>query len=496
MLTVLQDEQPGGQGMTGRGKKRVGGPRQWLAGGLLALAAGAACAQVPGLPPSVVNAWKASKLPDSSLSLVVQEVGGPRLAALNAKEARNPASVMKLVTTWAALSELGPNYVWRTAFMTEPGARPDAKGALPGPLYLRAGGDPQFLMQDLWVLLRELRLRGVKQINDLVIDRSIFGQVATDPGAFDGAPDRAYNASPDALMVGFGAVRILFTPDPAANKWVPLIDPPLPGLKIEGRVEWSDARCPGAPVVNTDPVITQQGVTLRVSGKVAGSCGEFDLYRLALSQTDYATELFRLLWKELGGTFKGQVRAGMVPGDAVVLASHDSPTLAEVIRQINKRSNNVMARTLLLTLGAEKGRRPATVASSGSVAKDLLARQGLDMPELVIDNGAGLSRDARVSADSLASMLTLAWNSPVMPEYISSLAIAGVDGTVRRRMKGDGTLGMAHLKTGSLRDVRAIAGYVLGASGKRYVVVSIVNHEQAGAVRAFDDALIAWLAEQ
>jgi len=220
------------------------------------------------------------------------------------------------------------------------------------------------------------------------------------------------------------------------------------------------------------------------------------LYRLALSQPDYATEIFRMLWKELGGTFKGQVRAGMVPADAVVLASHESPTLAEVIRQINKRSNNVMARTLLLTLGAERGRRPATVGSSEAVAKGLLVKQGLDMPELVIDNGAGLSRDARVSADSLASMLTVAWNSPVMPEYISSFAIAGVDGTVRRRLKGDGTQGMAHLKTGSLRDVRSIAGYVLGASGKRYVVVSIVNHEQAGAVRAFDDALIAWLADQ
>ena len=123
--------------MTGSGKKRWSGPARWLAGGLLALAAGNACAQVPGLPPSVVNAWKATKLPDSALSLVVQEVGGPRLATLNAKEARNPASVMKLVTTWAALSELGPNYVWRTDFMTEPGARPDARGVLPGPLYLR-----------------------------------------------------------------------------------------------------------------------------------------------------------------------------------------------------------------------------------------------------------------------------------------------------------------------------------------------------------------------
>ena len=160
-------------------------------------------------------------------------------------------------------------------------------------------------MQDLWVLLRELRLRGVKQINDLVIDRSIFGQVGTDPGA-DGAPDRAYNASPDALMVGFGAVRLMFLPDAAAHKWVPLIDPPLPGLKIEGKVEWTEARCPGAPVVSTEPLITQQGVTLRVSGKVAGSCGEFSLYRLALSQPDYATEVFRMLWRELGGTFKAR----------------------------------------------------------------------------------------------------------------------------------------------------------------------------------------------
>ncbi len=467
---------------------------------LAALLPGVGRAQGPagalGLPASLAQAWKATKLPDDALSLVVQEVNGPRLVAINAKAPRNPASVMKLVTTWAALSELGPNYVWRTDFLTEPGARPDAHGVLKAPLYWRAGGDPQLLLQDLWTLLRELRLRGVKEISDLVVDRSIFGQVATDPGAFDGAPDRAYNASPDALMVGFGALRLLVTPDAAARKWVATVDPPVPGLRLEGEVQWGEARCPGPPVVATQPVVTQQGVTLRLSGSVAGSCGEFSLYRLALSQQEYTDAVFRLLWRELGGTFRGKMRAGVVPADAVVLASHESPTLGEAIRVINKRSNNVMARTLLLTLGAERGRRPATVASSESVAKDLLSRQGLDMPELVIDNGAGLSREARVSADSLASLLTLAWRSPVMPEYLASMAIAGVDGTVRRRMKGNGALGMAHLKTGSLRDVRSIAGYVLGNSGKRFVVVSIVNHDNAGAVRSFDDALIAWLAEQ
>ncbi|MBO1113340.1 D-alanyl-D-alanine carboxypeptidase/D-alanyl-D-alanine endopeptidase [Bordetella petrii] len=480
--------------MAVRADRRGGRFKQWLAAG--ALLGAALAAQAQGLPDELARAWKASGLPGSSLSLVVQELGGQRMVAINANEPRNPASVMKLVTTWSALSELGPNYVWRTEFLTEPGARPDAHGALPGPLYLRAGGDPYLLVQDLWTLLRELRLRGVKKISDLVIDRSIFGQVSTDPGAFDGAPDRAYNASPDALMVGFGALRLLFTPDPVAHKWVPIIDPPLPGLRIEGQVDWSEIRCPGPPVVTTDPVLTQQGVSIRLGGTVAGSCGEFSLYRLALSQPEFAEALFRLLWRELGGTFTGKIRSGMVPPDAVVLATHESLPLGEAIRQINKRSNNVMARTLLLTLGAERGRRPASTESSEAVAKAVLAGQGLHMPELVMDNGAGLSRNARVSAESLASMLTLAWHTPLMPEFLSSLSIAGVDGTMRRRLKGEDTAGMAHLKTGSLRDVRAVAGYVLGASGKRYVVVSLVNDPNAAAVRAFDDALIAWLVGQ
>lgn len=461
-----------------------------------ARAQGLAPASTNALPHELASAWRASKLPGGSLSLVVQELGGQRLLSINAKQPRNPASVMKLVTTWSALSSLGPDYVWRTELLSDPGARLGANGVLAGPLYLRASGDPLFLMQDLWSLLRDLRLHGVRQIGDLVIDRTIFGAVATDPGAFDGAPDRPYNASPDALMVGFGAVRLVFLPDPVARRWRPVIDPPVPGVTVVGQVEWSDAVCPGAPEVATEPLITQAGITLRVAGKVAGSCGEFSLYRLALSQPDYATAVFRLLWRELGGTFTGQVRAGMVPPDAVPLVAHDSPPLSDIIRAINKRSNNVMARLLLLTMGAEEGRRPATPATGAAVVRRVLDSQGLSMPELVIDNGSGLSRIGRVSADSLASLLTVAWNSPYMPEFMSSLAIAGVDGTVRRRLRDKDTRGMAHLKTGSLANVRAIAGYVLGNSGKRYVVVSIVNDERADAVRPFDDALIKWLADR
>lgn len=460
------------------------------------LPAGPTVLSPQALPAPLAAAWRNSRLPDSALSLVVQPVDGPALFLIGAQVPRNPASVMKLVTTWAALSELGPNYSWRTDFLTEPGTRIDAQGALSGPLYLRASGDPQLMFEDMWRLLRELRLHGVKQIGDLIVDRSLFGNVAVDPGAFDGASDRPYNASPDAWMVGFGAMRVAFLPDPVGRRWLPVIDPPVQGVRLEGAVSWTENVCPGSPAVGIEPLITSQGITLRLSGSAAGSCGEFSVYRLALSQTDLAEAIFRLLWKEVGGTFKGSVRAGTTPPASVLLTSHESPTLLEVIRVINKQSNNVMARAVLLTLGAERGRRPATVQSSGEVVYQRLSAQGLAMPELVLDNGAGLSRNGRISAQSMAAMLATAWRSPLMPEFVSSFAIAGVDGTVRRRMRDVATQGMAHLKTGTLRDTRALAGYVLGASGRRYLIVSFVNDDRAEAVRDFNDALITWIAEQ
>jgi D-alanyl-D-alanine carboxypeptidase/D-alanyl-D-alanine-endopeptidase (penicillin-binding protein 4) len=214
---------------------------------------------------------------------------------------------------------------------------------------------------------------------------------------------------------------------------------------------------------------------------------------LVFSQEEFGAKVLQSLWKELGGTMTGQVRTGSIPSNATAIASHQSPPLSEAIRLINKRSNNVMTRVLLLTLGAEAGRRPATVSGSVQVAQDVLARQGLPMKGMVLDNGSGLSRNGVVSADSLAQMLQKAWMSPVMPEYVSSLAILGTDGTTRNRLRDPTTKSMAHLKTGGLRDVRSVAGYVWSSSGKRYIVVSMVNHERAHDARSFENALIAWL---
>lgn len=465
------------------------------AGGLLlsvSLLAGNAVAQA--LPPELAAVWKSTKLPESALSLVVQEVGGPRLISMNANQSRNPASVMKMVTTWAGLSGLGPDYTWQTTLLAEGAGKIDAQGSLSGPLYIKAGGDPNFSVKDLWGLLRDLRLRGIKNLPEVVIDRSVFGQVAINTGAFDGAPDRPYNASPDAMMVGLGAVRLIFQPDAQAKKWVAIIDPPVPGLRISGDIGWSPAVCPGSPGVATQLQATEQGLVVNVSGTAVGSCGEFSVYRLALSQPDYFEALFKMLWKEQGGTLGKGLSAGQVPAGVQPIVWHQSDSLANIIRQINKQSNNVMARTLLLTLAAERLGKGATAPAGASTALAILKQQNIDTTGWHIDNGAGLSRDARLTAHGLAAMLDVAWQSSLMPEFISSLAISGVDGTVKRRMRNTDAQGMAHLKTGTLRDARALAGYVLGASGKRYILVSMVNDNRSVAIRPFDDALVKWLA--
>lgn len=446
-----------------------------------------------GLPAELAASWAKTKLPESALSVVVQEVGGPRLFQVSPEVPRNPASVMKLVTTYAAISRLGPNYVWNTDFMIDSSARISDQGVLSGPVYLRAGGDPSMMVQDLWRLMREMRFRGIREISDIVVDRSIFGDVTIDPADFDGAGDRPYNASPDAFMVGFGAIRLVFMPDPAKRLWKAFVDPAIPGIEIDGNIEWTDSKCPGSPNISTDSTFVNGIIRFRVSGKAAGSCGEFDIYRLGFSQQEYAARLLKTMWEEVGGKMTGVVKSGMVPAGAITVSSHQSPPLSEVIRLINKRSNNVMTRVLLLTLGAEAGRRPATIQSSVEVATSVLARQGLDMKGLVLDNGSGLSRIGLVSADSLAKMLNAAWMSPVMPEYVSSFAILGMDGTARNRLRDPSTQSLAHVKTGALRDVRSIAGYVWGASGKRYIVISMVNHERAHDARSFENALISWL---
>lgn len=459
--------------------------RHLLAGVLLALP-GFAAAE---LPPPVRHALAAARIPEQHVALFVQAVDAPGpLLTHQATKPMNPASTMKLVTTYAALELLGPAHVWRTEAVS---AAPPADGRLSGDLVLRGGGDPALSLEAFWLLLRQLRNRGLRDIGgDLILDRSRFALAPHDPGAFDGEPLRPYNAGPDALLVNLKSVQLSLIPEAASRTVRVVVDTPAAGLRIVNRLGAPGAEPCGDWREKLRVALLPDG-SLDLSGHLPVSCGEKPL-NLAPWPADRQVEsLFRALWQELGGTFDGRVREARGPDTAQTLAGIDSPPLASVVREINKWSNNVMARQLLLALAPEL---PASLPAAQARVAQWLAGKGIT--GIRLDNGAGLSRDGRATADALGRLLLAAWHSPVMPELIASLPIAGVDGTLRRRLNGDGPAIPAHLKTGYLADVRALAGYVQDRGGRRWVVVGLIHDANARDGKAALDALVRWVGER
>jgi D-alanyl-D-alanine carboxypeptidase/D-alanyl-D-alanine-endopeptidase (penicillin-binding protein 4) len=453
--------------------------------GISAMAALAA----PRLPPEVYAALERAQVPPDALAVVVQDVGSSRSRlAWQADVALNPASLTKLLTTYAALDLLGPAWSWSTPVWLQGSI---ADGVLDGNLVIKGSGDPKLVLERLWLLLRRVQQLGVREIRgDIVLDRSAFTVPERNPGDFDGEPLRPYNVRADALLLNYRAVAITVTPDAARGLALVGVEPPLAGLRTDAAVPLLPGACDdwrGALKADfVDPL------RIRLAGGFPAACGERSWSIAYVEPKAYDERLLTGLWRELGGKLGGTVRDGIAPTTKPNFEM-SSPPLADVVREINKFSNNVMAQQLFLTLGLARGAGGTQEASRELVRRWFAERVGKAADGAVIDNGSGLSREARLSALALARLLQSAWASPVMPELIASLPVSGLDGTLLRSRAPPGR---AHLKTGSLRDVAGVAGYVLGASGRRLVVVALINHPNANAARPVFDALVQWAAHE
>ncbi len=469
-----------------------------LAAGLLAALAwlGQPAAADSRIPPTVAAALQTAGIPPSAVAIHVQETGAPspRLT-LNSGRPMNPASLMKLVTTHAALETLGPAYTWKTEARSEAEI---ADGVLAGDLWLVGSGDPKLTLEQFWLLLRQLRAQGIRSIRgDLVLDRSAFEIQVEDPGAFDAQPMRPYNVSPDPLLLGFKSLRLTLRPDAAAKLVRVTAEPAPANLDLVNLVRLGAGNGCGDWREGLRADVSRHGENFRLAltGSYSPACGERHWNVAVMPHADHVLGVFRQLWEELGGRFDGGVRNGIVPAAARTLASIESPTLAEIVRDINKFSNNVMARQLFLTLGAETGARPARREDADAFLRRWLDARGLAFPEMVVDNGSGLSRRERLSADSLGRLLQAAWKSPLMPEFVASLPLAAADGTMKKRLNGNGSARRMHIKTGTLEGVKTIAGYVLDRRDRMHTVVFLINHANAHAGQAAQDALLQWVAE-
>ena len=519
------------------------------------------------LPESVSAALRHAHIPLSSVAVVVQETHeSTPIISLNAKQAMNPASTMKLLTTFAALETLGPAYRWKTEAYLNGKLE---NGVLQGDLVFKGYGDPKLTVEQFWMWLRELRQRGLREIRgDIVLDHSFFEAVRNDPAEFDHDPTRAYNVGTSALLINFNALHLHLIPD--AHATIALLEPDLAGYTLHNHITTSaNLDCNGEDAYQA----RLDGHSIVLEGSIPAACGEADDYFSLLPQDEYFFAVFSALWQELGGTLQGKLRVGTAPADQVPFAKYISPPLSEVIRDINKFSNNIMARQLFLTMGAAgtardaaraswsaggllptdskdsrddfsraqalsetslhaeqeggdtagaelsvqlpepvgvplpaparstpvgapplRGDPPAAnIAHSTAAMQQWLKTQQLQFPELVLENGAGLSRKERISAQHLAELLQRATSSPFYAELEASLPILGMDGTVKKRFRDSEIAGYAHLKTGSLEGVKSIAGYVKAHSGKQWIVVFIVNHPNAALAQPAQDALIEWL---
>jgi len=447
------------------------------------------------LPESMQRILDGHGLPPEDVSVFVQAVGAPEPVLSHHPEApRNPASTIKLLTTWAALAILGPTYRWPT----EVHFLGDYDGAeLRGDLALKGYGDPYLVTEEFWKLLGALRRIGLEEVHgDLVIDASYFAPVIENPGDFDGQPYRTYNVTPNALLINFKAVRFQFLPD-LRNGGVRISADPVPSnLEIDNRLQRVRGPCRGYQAgVSFDLADFPAGRKAVFSGQFPEACAPYGLSRTVLEHDSFAYGVYRTLWAGLGGRHRGGLRRDTVPADSEPALTWRSRPLAEIIRSVNKFSNNVMTRQLLLTLGAKFSGEPGSAAAGIAAIESYLGEQGLDSTGLELDNGAGLSRSTRISAELLAQVLRLAAQSPYGPEFLASLSLGGLDGTTRNRFNGHSVAGRMHVKTGRLDDVAALAGYVHAARGTNYIAVLMVNSPDAhrGPGEELQEAFVRWI---
>lgn len=445
------------------------------------------------LPAEIAATLNAAQLSPDGLSVYIQAVSSPApLLTFNEDVPRNPASVMKLVTTYAGLGTLGADYRWPVELYTNGSVNGDT---LEGDLFLKGYGDPNFKEGDLHHLLDDLRAAGIKRITgNLVIDNTYFSIVKHDTGEFDGKRYAAYNAQSDALIYNEGLTDFIvrgtevFSPNPARN------------VTIANNLQFKKVKCTGRYAYpKTGIQHKDDEITIRFDGTVSSTCGE---RRYSFVITDPANTLYSTVSKiwtqDMAGVIeKNDFIVAATPADAKLLAKIESEPVSDVLAMINKKSNNVMAQQLFLSIGAKQPGNADTSEKAYQGIQQWFKSRGLDFPELVMENGSGLSRNGQISARHIAELLMDAYQHPQKEAFINSLPIMGVDGTLKKRMKGSHVAGHAHLKTGTLNNAKALAGYVTADDGETYVVAILHNDPTVKyKARPVHDQIIDWTARQ
>ena len=441
------------------------------------------------VPQEVARILKRHGVPQSQTGLFIAWADGRPIAHLNGDYPFNPASAIKLATSMVALDQLGPGHVWQTKFLT---AAPVVNGSLRGDLYFKGNGDPYLTNDRLLHLVASLARRGIVSVaGDVVIDDSLFLVNGHDPASFDGAGTKPYNAAPGASVVNFGATKVII--HVSDGKVHAFLEPPSSTFEFKNQLKLRKAKCTGSwrRKIKERLSRAEDGTArLVLSGTYASGCREKNFHLLGQSDpVAHVAGAVRGMFEELGGSIQGQWRKEKTPRNAKTVVALDSDPLAVAIRGMNKFSNNFMARNLFLSLGYDKTSRTHSIEKARQAMVAWFADHGINVENLFIDNGSGLSRSTRITPQQFGEAIVAFNKTSLRHELIASLAVLGRDGTARNWNRKKGSAGNAHIKTGTLANARATVGLVHNPAADIIFVMMVETRGTAAARRAIQDML-------
>lgn len=424
-----------------------------------------------------------------SYTFIVKNISEKNSAPIirNQNKLFNPASVAKIITTYIALKELGPNFKWRSDFLYTGEIIGDT---LHGDIIFKGRGDATFNTEDLERLIRGVHRDGIINIEgNLILDKSYFLPVDQIKD-FDEDPLRAYNALPNSIVIQSNTTNFKFSEKGGKIKIE--VTPELKKLEVKNKLQLTNSRCASwKSKLDYSRKHHKSKSTIIFSGEFSKKCFEKEIDLSVLDDSQYFYEIFNNLWLSNGGNFNGSVKTKNINElDARLLKSHFSKSLSEIIRDINKFSLNLMARNLMLTVLAESKEYPINESSINIYVKSWLVKNKINSKGIIFENGAGLSRITQISAKQLLHVMEKIYNDPMMPEVISSFPIIGTDGTLKKRMRHSSARGNGHFKTGSLNNVNAIAGYFLNKDKGMKIFIFMMNDLKANQSESFQQDLI------
>jgi D-alanyl-D-alanine carboxypeptidase/D-alanyl-D-alanine-endopeptidase (penicillin-binding protein 4) len=389
-----------------------------------------------------------------------------------------PASNTKLLTSAVSLIRLGPDYRFKTGVYS---TTPPVDGIINGDLYLKGFGDPFLVNEQMWMLTHELALRGLKKITgDLIADETFFDQIRSPKGWKKDRPPFWYNAEIGALSFNFNTATIYIHPGPSpGQKAIGKIDPDLSCISLEN--EAITIKKSRKKYINVGRDFSEGGGNLfLLKGRIPIDSPTVKIYRAVKDPAIYTITAFRNFLKQEGIEFDGELRKGVTPQDAIPFYIYKSKPLSRIVADLNKISNNFIAEQIVKTIGAEIEGPSGTHEKGLSIIRETLEEKGIKIDGLKLFDGSGLSSLNRIPARLICDLLFFMANSEQFgPEFISSLSIYGIDGTLKERpLKGE-THGTIRAKTGRIRGVSALSGYIWTISGEPLIFSILMNGKQS-----------------